>query len=55
MEKPARAGTPTEQGPDEPSRAPAGPSPFLVIGMALAAGVALARWIDSKAHAHPLS
>ena len=30
-----------------------GPSPFLVVGVALAAGVALARVIDWRGHAHP--
>ncbi|HEY2371761.1 MAG TPA: hypothetical protein VGH82_04360 [Gaiellaceae bacterium] len=28
-------------------------SPFLVVGVALVAGVALARWIDWRGHAHP--
>jgi hypothetical protein len=42
-----------------PRRAPkqkasgGGPSPFLVIGAALVAGVALAKWIDWRGHAHP--
>ena len=30
-----------------------GPSPFLVIGVALAAGIVLAKWIDWRGHAHP--
>lgn len=30
-----------------------GPNPFLVIGIALVAGVALARWLDWRGHAHP--
>jgi hypothetical protein len=30
-----------------------GPSPFLVIGAALVAGIALAKWIDWRGHAHP--
>lgn len=30
-----------------------GPSPFLVIGVALAAGVLLAKVIDWRSHAHP--
>ena len=30
-----------------------GPSPFVVIGVALAAGVALAKWLDWRGHAHP--
>lgn len=30
-----------------------GPSPFVVIGVALAAGIVLAKWIDWRGHAHP--
>jgi hypothetical protein len=30
-----------------------GPSPFLVVGVALLAGIALAKWIDWRGHAHP--
>jgi hypothetical protein len=30
-----------------------GPSPYLVIGVALAAGIVLAKWIDWRGHAHP--
>ena len=30
-----------------------GPSPFLVLGIALGAGIALAKWIDWRGHAHP--
>ena len=30
-----------------------GPSPFLVLGVALVAGIALAKWIDWRGHAHP--
>jgi hypothetical protein len=30
-----------------------GPNPFLVIGVALAAGIALARFLDWRSHAHP--
>ena len=30
-----------------------GPSPFLVIGAALAAGIALAKVLDWRGHAHP--
>ena len=51
----------------EPRRAPAGPqlgtrpagkgggdkSPFVVVGASLAAGVALATWIDRRGHARP--
>lgn len=37
----------------KPAAAGGGPSPFLVIGVALVAGVALAKWIDWRGHAHP--
>jgi hypothetical protein len=30
-----------------------GPSPFLAVGVAFAAGVVLAKWIDWRGHAHP--
>jgi hypothetical protein len=30
-----------------------GPSPFLIIGAALVAGIALAKWVDWRGHAHP--
>jgi len=30
-----------------------GPAPFLIVGVALVAGVALAKWIDWRGHAHP--
>jgi hypothetical protein len=30
-----------------------GPGPFLIIGVALVAGIALAKWIDWRGHAHP--
>lgn len=30
-----------------------GPNPFVIIGVALAAGVALAKWLDWRGHAHP--
>ena len=29
------------------------PSPFAVIGAALATGIAIAKWIDWRGHAHP--
>jgi hypothetical protein len=31
----------------------AGPNPWLVAGVALAAGIFLAKWIDWRGHAHP--
>ena len=30
-----------------------GPSPFLAVGVAFAAGVVLAKWIDWRSHGHP--
>jgi hypothetical protein len=30
-----------------------GPNPLLVVGVALAAGIFLAKWIDWRGHAHP--
>jgi len=30
-----------------------GPSPFLTVGVAFAAGIVLAKWIDRRGHAHP--
>ena len=30
-----------------------GPNPFVVVGVALAAGIALAKWLDWRGHAHP--
>jgi hypothetical protein len=40
----------------KPPRSPSGgggPNPFVVAGIALAAGVALAKWLDWRGHAHP--
>jgi hypothetical protein len=64
--KRAKGAAPTDLEPGEASRAPSepqlgsrprrargGPSPFLVMGAALTAGVALAKWIDWRGHAHP--
>jgi len=67
MRKRARGEAPTDEKPGEPRRAPAGlelgkrpsarsgggPSPFIVVGVALAAGVVLAKWIAWGGHAHP--
>jgi len=36
-----------------PKRKGGGPSPFLVVGAALAAGILLAKVIDWRGHAHP--
>ncbi len=30
-----------------------GPSPFVVIGIAFLIGVAIAKWLDWRGHAHP--
>jgi hypothetical protein len=65
--KRAKGQAPTEETPGEAPRAPSGPqlgprrekrsgggpSPFLIVGAALVAGVALAKWIDWRGHAHP--
>ena len=39
--------------PPKAKRAGGGPNPWLVAGVALAAGIALAKWIDWRGHAHP--
>jgi hypothetical protein len=36
-----------------PKRKSGGPNPWLVAGVALAAGIFLAKWIDWRGHAHP--
>jgi hypothetical protein len=67
--KRARGEAPTNGRPTRPPAAPSGPqlgarapksnrpgsgpSPFLVIGAAFVVGVALAKWIDWRGHAHP--
>jgi len=38
--------------PPKPKKA-GGPNPWLVAGAALVAGIALAKWIDWRGHAHP--
>jgi len=40
-------------GRPRPQRERSGPNPFVVVGVALVAGVALAKWIDWRGHAHP--
>jgi hypothetical protein len=37
----------------KPKRKTGGPNPWLVVGVALAAGILLAKWIDWRGHAHP--
>jgi hypothetical protein len=62
----ARGEAPTNQKPGRPVLSPpspqlgkrpkaegGGPSPWLVVGVALAAGIVLAKWIDWRGHAHP--
>src|ERR671936_2955138 len=62
----ARGEAPKHQTPRQPVLSPpspqlgkrpkaegGGPSPWLVVGVALAAGIVLAKWIDWRGHAHP--
>ena len=63
----ARGEAPTDQKPGSGTVVPAtqpkppkakrpgggGPNPWLVAGVGLAAGTALAKWIDWRGHAHP--
>jgi hypothetical protein len=46
---------PQQSGPQlaGPSSPKGGPSPFLVLGVAFATGIVLAKWIDWRGHAHP--
>jgi hypothetical protein len=37
----------------KPKKKGGGPSPWIVVGVALAAGIVLAKWIDWRGHAHP--
>jgi hypothetical protein len=37
----------------KPKKKGAGPSPWIVVGAALATGIVLAKWIDWRGHAHP--
>lgn len=59
MKKRARGEAPTDEKParpqldTQPSSTSGGPSAFVVIGVAFAAGVMLAKWIDWRGHAHP--
>ena len=59
-----RGEAPTDQKPVSGAVAPApqagprpkregGPNPWLVVAVGLAAGIALAKWIDWRGHAHP--
>lgn len=63
----AKGDAPTNQKPGRAPLAPSspqlgkrrkpksggGPNPWLVVGVALAAGIVLAKWIDWRGHAHP--
>jgi hypothetical protein len=37
----------------KPRTAGGGPGPWVVVGVCLAAGIVLAKWIDWRGHAHP--
>jgi hypothetical protein len=57
-EVPPTATTPAPSSPQlgarpKAKRKGAGPSPWIVVGAALAAGIVLAKWIDWRGHAHP--
>jgi hypothetical protein len=54
----SRAPTPGHVAPSLPPRRKpngggGGPNPWLVAGVCLVAGIALAKWIDWRGHAHP--
>jgi hypothetical protein len=64
----AKGEAPTNLKPGKPALAPSspqlgkrpkpkgnggGPNPLLVVGVALVAGIVLAKWIDWRGHAHP--
>jgi hypothetical protein len=50
---PPPAREPTPLPPPAPGGAKSGPSPWLVLGVALVAGYAIAKVIDWRSHAHP--
>ena len=39
--------------PEPPKKRTGGPNPIIVVGLAFVAGVALAKWLDWRGHAHP--
>ena len=62
----AKGDAPTNQKPGRAPLAPSssqlgkrpkatggGPNPWLIVGVALATGIVLAKWIDWRGHAHP--
>jgi hypothetical protein len=51
----ARGEAPTDQKPGKrrKRKRSGGPTPFIIVGVALVAGIALAKWIDWRGHAHP--
>jgi hypothetical protein len=67
IKKRVKGEAPTDQAPTEIKQAPSGPqlgkrpkpaktggpNPFLVVGAALFVGVAVAKWLDWRGHAHP--
>ena len=59
MNQPPAQGTVAPSGPQlgrrpkSPSKKSGGPSPFLIVGAAFAAGIVLAKIIDWRGHAHP--
>ena len=52
-ERPTHVTPPPPSPRPKPKRKGGGPSPFLVLGAALAAGYVLAKMIDWRGHAHP--
>jgi hypothetical protein len=50
-----RAPSPPPQpaSPAKPKSPGGGPNPFVVIGAAVVLGVAVAKWLDWRGHAHP--
>jgi hypothetical protein len=52
-EAPTDPAAPVAPPVKEHTRRRRGPSPFVIVGVALVTGVALAKWIDWRGHAHP--
>jgi hypothetical protein len=50
---PAPSGPQLGTRPARPKKSGGGAMPFVVVGVALVAGVALAKWLDWRGHAHP--